>query len=69
MIKLLMGPLTNLTDDITNALLKLQTTLHMFPKRIITDYDLKLIGSRIQQSLIDHHINCTIEVAPPKRQN
>ena len=62
-------PLRNLTDDITTALLKTQQTLHMFPKRIITDYDHKLIGSRIQHFILDHKLQCNIEAAPPKRQN
>ena len=62
-------PLKNLTIDITDALLKLKNTLHLFPKRIITDYDHKLIGDKIQRFFIENNINCTIEAAPPKRQN
>lgn len=62
-------PLKNLKTDIPTVLLKLKHTLHIFPKRIITDYDHKLIGDKIQHFLIDNHIDCKIEAAPPKRQN
>ena len=53
-------PLTNLIDDITNALEKFYSTFRMFLKVLRSDYDKKLIGSKIDAFLQKHNLQCKL---------
>ena len=62
-----MYPLQNLTTDIQKQLESFFAHLGMVPKRIISDFDLKLVGGRARQylnSLLVH-----VNVAPSYRQD
>ena len=65
----LVYPLTNLTDDISNALEKFYSTFKLFPKVIRSDYDKKLIGSKIESFITKHNLQCQLQGAPPETQN
>jgi hypothetical protein len=60
-------PLQNLTSDIIKQLDAFFAHLGFLPKRLITDFDLKLIGgkSREYQNKLRIHVNA----APPLRQD
>ena len=62
-------PLTNLTDDISNALERFYSTFRMFPKILRSDYDKKLIGTKIEAFLQKHNLQCQLQGAPPETQN
>ena len=62
-------PLTNLTDDITSALESFYSTFKTFPKIIRSDYDKKLIGSKIETFISKHNLKCQLQGAPPETQN
>lgn len=65
----LVYPLTNLTDDITNALEKFYSTFKLFPKVLRSDYDKKLIGSKIESFIKKHNLQCQLQGVPPETQN
>jgi hypothetical protein len=62
-----MYPLQNLTSDIEKQLESLFAHLGMVPKRIITDFDLKLVGGSAR-----HYLNSLlvhVNAAPSYRQD
>ena len=60
-------PLKNHKDNIMPAIQKFSIDIHTFPKCIITDFDHKLMGSKIEHLARSNH--CTIESAPPEHQS
>ena len=60
-------PLKSLKDDILQAIQQFAVDIQCFPKCIRTDFDYKLMGSKIATYAATNH--CKIESAPPEHQS
>ena len=60
-------PLKSLQDDIIPAINLLITDMGFYPKKLIADFDQKLIGISIRNKLAEN--GTKIEAAPPKHQH
>jgi len=60
-------PLKNLKDDILPAIQQFAVDIQRFPKCIRTDFDYKLMGTKIATYAATNH--CKIESAPPEHQS
>ena len=62
-------PMSNLKTDLLTTMNKLRKFFGSTPRRILTDFDHKLMGQSVLDNFTDDDGFCIIESAPPDKQN
>ena len=62
-------PMSNLKTDLLTTMNKLRKLFGSTPRRILTDFDHKLMGQSVLDNFTDDDGFCIIESAPPDKQN